>query len=434
MNIELLKSQTEKFFQSAIKWTTSPEFFAQCAIIVSAIFIAFIIANIFKKYLKEPTEPLKGGIVGRLRGFFFRISGILFPLLSVLLLGLAIELSNRVVQQSGLVRIVQGLAIVVLIYLIATKHIKSAAVKKFIKWVVLPIAVLYVLLWLDNVTSYLEAISFQVGNIKLSLYAVVRLLIFGSILFWVGSVSNVKGKQYIRSRDKLEARAREAYAKLFEIVLFIIIFILLLQVMGINFTTLAVFGGAIGIGIGFGLQAIASNFISGLIILLDRSLTVGDYIELEDGRVGTIRALNMRSTILETFDGKDIMVPNETFITTSFKNWTHQNIKQRYSIEIQVAYSTDIEKLVKLLREVVATHPQVISGPGISLEEQPDAEISGFGDSGIDILIEYWMDGVDDGKNRVGADLNMMIWKAFKENDIEIPFPQREVKILNKTV
>ncbi len=104
-----------------------------------------------------------------------------------------------------------------------------------------------------------------------------------------------------------------------------------------------------GVGLGFGLQAIASNFISGLIILLDRSLTVGDYIELEDGRSGTIRALNMRFTILKPFEGKDIIEPNESFITTSFTNWTHQKKKQRYAIESQVTYNTDIEKLVSML-------------------------------------------------------------------------------------
>lgn len=125
------------------------------------------------------------------------------------------------------------------------------------------------------------------------------------------------------------------------------------------------------------------------------------------------------------------MVPNESFITTSFVNWTHENKKQRYSIEFQVAYDTDVEKLVEVLRETIAQHPQVISGPGASIEEQPDAEISGFGGSGIDILVEYWMEAINDGMNRVGADLNMMIWKAVKANEMQMPFPQREVRILN---
>lgn len=316
-------------------------------------------------------------------------------------------------------------------YAIITQFIETEPVKKFVKWVAIPIAIMHVFGWLDDVTTYLDSIKLQMGNISISLHAIARVLIFGSVLFWLGRISNNTGKQFIRKQEKIEVGTREVFAKLFEIALYVVIFILLLQVMGINLTALAVFGGAVGVGLGFGLQAIASNFISGLIILLDRSLTVGDYIELEDGRSGTIRALNMRSTILKTFEGKDIMVPNDSFITTIFTNWARENKKQRYAIEFQVAYSTDVEKLVEVLKETVAKHPQVISGPEYTEEEQPDAEISGFGDSGIDILVEYWMEGIDDGANRVDADLNMMIWKALKEHEMQMPFPQREVRILN---
>jgi small-conductance mechanosensitive channel len=284
--------------------------------------------------------------------------------------------------------------------------------------------------WLDNVVVYLESYFVEIGNIRISAYGVARVVIFGGILFWLGRLSNHAGQRIIRQQSNLDVGTRELFAKLYQVAVLVVIFILLLQVMGVNITALAVFGGALGVGLGFGLQSIASNFISGVILLLDRSLTEGDYIELHDGQKGTIRELNMRSTTLETFDGKDIMVPNEQFITTSFINWTHKNKKQRYAIEFQVAYSTDLRELFKLLREVVSSHPKVLSGPGLPVDEIADAEISGFGESGIDILIEFWMEGVDDGVNRVGADLLLMIWEALKENQIQIPFPQREIKIV----
>jgi len=251
------------------------------------------------------------------------------------------------------------------------------------------------------------------------------------ILFWLGRFSNNFGQQLIRKQKDLDVGTREIFAKLFEVFLLIVIFFVLLQIMGINLTTLAVLGGAVGVGLGFGLQSIASNFISGIILLLDRSLAIGDYIELEDGKTGTIRKLNMRSTTLETYDGKDIVVPNEKFITSSFVNWTHKDPKQRYSIEFQVAYKTDLHALFPLLREAISKHPQVLSGDDVSLEERPDAEISGFGDSGVDILIEFWMEGIDDGPNRVGADLLLIIWDVLKEYVVEIPFPQREIRIIN---
>ena len=202
--------------------------------------------------------------------------------------------------------------------------------------------------------------------------------------------------------------------------------------MGINLTALAVFGGAVGVGIGFGLQAIASNFISGIIILLDRSVSLGDYIELEDGRTGTVRQLSMRSTTLETYDGKDIVVPNEKFIVETFTNWTHKDKSQRYRVDFSVAYHSDIRKLVEIVKQVVASHPQVFSGEDVPLEERPDCEIDSFGDSGINMFVEFWMEGIDDGKNRVGGDLLLMILEALQENGFEIPFPQREVRVLNR--
>jgi small-conductance mechanosensitive channel len=322
-------------------------------------------------------------------------------------------------------------AVVFMLYSIINRFVEKKFFRTLASWVFLPIALLHIFGWLNGLIAYLESISVEVGNIQVSAYGVARVLIFGSVLFWLGRLSNTAGQQIIRSQQDLDAGTREVFAKLFQIALFFIVFILLLQIMGINLTALAVFGGALGVGLGFGLQSIASNFISGIILLLERSLSVGDYVEMEDGRKGMIRELNMRSTTLETFDGKDIMVPNEQFISGSFTNWTHKNIKQRYALEFQVSYKTDLHFLFDLLRTVVASHPRVISGEQVPIEERPDAEISGFGDSGVDILVEFWMEGVDDGENRVGGDLLLMIWDAFKEHDIEIPFPQREVRVLN---
>lgn len=429
--IEELESYINQLGVRFIEWATSPQFYAQCGMIILSITISFLIANALKNYIpilkNEPTE----GRLYLIRKTIHDTDDLLFPLFSVFTLAITVELSTLVLHQSGLLRIVQGLAVIVLLYTFISHFIKKQIVKTVIKWIGIPIAILQVFGWLDDVSSFLDTIDMQVGNIEVSLFDLARVLVFGSLLFWLGRISNSVGQQLIRNQEDLELGTREVFAKLFEVGIFVVIFILLLQVMGINLTALAVFGGAVGVGLGFGLQAIASNFISGIIILLDRSITVGDYIELEDGRTGIIRQLKMRSTTLETFDGKDIMVPNEQFITTNFINWTHKNKKQRYSIEFQVAYKTDLHKLFEILREVVASHPQVISGDHIPIEERPDAEIAGFGDSGVDILIEFWMEGIDDGPNRVGADLLLMIWDALKEHDMEIPFPQREVKILN---
>lgn len=431
MNMNTLESSLNQFVDKVIHWSTSPQFYAQCGLILLSVIIALSFTYFLRKYSPILRDKPKPGILFFLRKKIYLLRVFLFPLFNIIALGVAVELSQYAVQQTWLVRIAQSLAVVFMLYTIITRFIPNQFIKSMVKWIAIPIAVLQVFGWLDDVSAYLDTLDMQIGDIRISAYALARVIVVGLVLFWIGRISNNTGQQIIRSIESLEVGTREVFAKLFQVVLVVVIFILLLQSMGINLTALAVFGGALGVGLGFGLQAIASNFISGIIMLLDRSITVGDYIELEDGQTGIIRELKMRSTTLETFDGKDIMVPNERFITTSFINWTHKNKKQRYAINFQVAYKTDLDKLFSLLREVVASHPQVLSGPDLPVEERPDAEIAGFGDSGVDILIEFWMEGIDDGKNRVGADLLHMIWNAFKENDIEIPFPQREVKVLN---
>jgi len=431
MNIETLEQWAEAALARAAEWTTSPQFYAQIAAIVLAIVLSYSLARLLLRYAVMLREPPQPGPLYQLRRRIHQLGELLFPLLNILALGFAMEGARWAVQQDWLVRLAQGLAVVYLLYSFVSRFVANALVRKLLVWIGVPIALLQVFGWLDEVVGYLDGIRLQVGNIDLSAYGLVRVLLFGAVLFWLGRVSNVTGQQLIRRQEDLDVGTREVFAKLFEVAVFFVVFLLLLQVMGINLTALAVFGGALGVGLGFGLQAIASNFISGIIILLDRSVTVGDYVELEDGRAGVVRQMGMRSTAVETFDGKDIMVPNEKFITSYFVNWTHKNKKQRYSLNFSVAYSTDLHQLFAIIREVLASHPQVLSGEELPIEERPDAEIESFGDSGINILVEFWMEGIDDGRNRVGADLLLMIWDALREHGITIPFPQREVRVLN---
>lgn len=430
MDITRIQQQAEQLFARLVDWVTSPAFYAQLGFIIVAIILAYAFSLLLRRHSPLLREAPREGPLHFLRNGIYQARDLLFPLFVILIMTAAVDLSEYVLRQAWLVRIAEGLAVVLMIYSVISRFIANRLVQSLVKWIAIPIAILQIFGLLDNAVGYLESQFVEIGNIRISAYGVVRVIIFGALLFWLGRISNKVGQRVIRQQANLEIGTREIFAKLYQVGLFVVIFILLLQVMGVNITALAVFGGALGVGLGFGLQSIASNFISGVILLLDRSLAVGDYIELEDGRVGTIRQLNMRSTTLETYDGKDIMVPNEQFITSSFTNWTHKNKKQRYSLELQVAYSTDLHTLFPLLREVVSSHPQVLSGPQLPVEERADAEIKSFGESGVNILIEFWMEGIDDGEHRVGADLLMMIWDTLKEHKVEIPFPQREVKIV----
>lgn len=427
-------AEFEQFWETAVAsastWATSPQFYVQLGAIALAVVLAYVLSGIIKRAVGVFKEEPRPGRLERVRAGLYRSQALLFPLLVLFFLGIGVGVANANVDQTWLIRIARGVAVVMLAFAFISNFVASRFIRVLTKWVGIPIALLHVFGFLTPATEYLDTIALSVGDIHLSLYTFLRTLIFGTVLFWLGSASNSVGKQAIRSQQNLDAGSREVFAKLFEIALFVIVFLLLLQVMGINLTALAVFGGALGVGLGFGLQQIASNFISGIIILLDRSVTIGDFIELEDGRSGRLRDLNMRYGVIETYDGKDVMVPNEAFITSSYTNWTHKDPRQRYPINLQVAYSTDLDLLFDNIRQICAEHPMVLSGDDLPIEFQPDAEIAGFGDSGIDILVEFWMEGIDDGPNRVGADLMHSIWRSIQEHGMQIPFPQREVRII----
>ncbi|MBT3808550.1 MAG: mechanosensitive ion channel [Rhodospirillaceae bacterium] len=422
--------QLEAAWRDIVVHLGTPEFYSQIGLALVALVSAWVLTVILKGRVRVFRDVPQPGTLHDVRLALHNAHSLLLPIIVVLLLAIATPISLSVVGEAWLVRAVQGVAVILLVYSLASRFIGSTTIVFILKWIGVPIALLFIVGLLDEVTGHLESVSFAVGNIEITLLAVLRTFLFGILLFWFGRVSNATGQRVIRNRTGLDVSTREVVAKLFEIGIYVVMLLLLLNVVGIDLTALAVFGGALGVGLGFGLQQIASNFVSGIIILLDRSITIGDFIELEDGRSGTLRELTMRSATLETFDGKDIMVPNEQFITTTFVNWTHYNQKQRYSLNFQVAYDTDLEAMFEIVRETVQSHPKVITGDDLPIAERADAEIESFGDSGINILVEFWMEGIDDGDNRVGADLLMMIWTALRANDIHIPFPQREVRVL----
>ncbi|MGB3278067.1 MAG: mechanosensitive ion channel domain-containing protein, partial [Pseudorhodobacter sp.] len=172
-----------------------------------------------------------------------------------------------------------------------------------------------------------------------------------------------------------------------------------------------------------GLQQIAANFVSGVILLIEGQTTVGDFVELDGGEAGTIVKMTSRACILETFDGKWIVVPNDHFITTRVVNYSDQGSANRYEAEFSVSYDTDINTVPAIIQSAVEALPFVLSTP-----EAPDCELRGFGDSGIDFAVEYWVSGIDDGKNKYQSKVLFAVWNALKANGIEIPYPHRVVE------
>ena len=265
LTVEDIQAKAMEVLDIIIQWGTSPKFYGQAGAIVVAVILAAMLARMLKKRLPMMAEaPAEGSSFYGLRKFIYDSRDLVFPLLNILLLAVAVEVCVNSVGQSWMVRIAESLALIFLLFNLIKRFIKDSFINGLFRWVGIPLATLHVFGWLDEVTGFLDGISLSVGNINITAFVLARALIFGSVLFWLGRLSNNAGQQAIRKQANLDVGTREVFAKLFEILLFIIIFMLLLQIVGINLTALAVFGGALGVGLGFGLQQIAANFISGI--------------------------------------------------------------------------------------------------------------------------------------------------------------------------
>ncbi|MCF6274824.1 MAG: mechanosensitive ion channel [Robiginitomaculum sp.] len=409
-------------------WLTSPAFLVMVAVVILGYYLArYITKQLVKRvdFLRE--QPLDGKLL-RVKKTAWQLRDLVFPAVLITLYAAASPALQNIpiLGQDWLVKIAQGLAVVFLLYTAIKRFIKHPLIQKLVIWIAIPVAVLKVFGWFDEFQTFMqEDAKLELGNISIPAWTVANILIFGSILFWIGRISNTKGKEVIQKQESIDAGTREVFSKIFEMILFGILFVLLMNIAGIDLGALVVLGGAIGLGLGFGLQQIAANFISGMILLLDRTIKIGDYVVLPDGQEGYVQALNMRSATVETTDGKDIMVPNVTFIENAYENWTHSDPRQRYEVYFSVAYDTNIDMLEDILIPEISKHKSVLQEP-----EKPDLELREFGDFGIKFAIEFWCDGIDDGENKFTSDLNFIVWRTLKKHGIEMPLPQQEIRIL----
>ena len=197
----------------------------------------------------------------------------------------------------------------------------------------------------------------------------------------------------------------------------------MLPVVGIDLTALSVFGGALGVGLGFGLQKIASNYISGYIILLDRSVTIGDLVTIEK-HTGRLSKMTARYVVVRALDGTEAIIPNETVITSTVINQSYSDRKVAVAMPVQVSYACDLELAMRLMLETAQRHSRVLADP------VPGVQIRGFADNGIDLELSAWVDDPEQGKANLRSDIFLGIWREFKAHGIEIPYPQREVRLL----
>jgi small-conductance mechanosensitive channel len=295
-----------------------------------------------------------------------------------------------------------------------------SASEHLITWGAWLLVALYLLGWLEPVAAALEGIRIPLGKQGVSLLdafkALLTLLVFLLTGAWLGSIAT----RGLMASTNLSIGLRVGIAKFVRLFLLLLAGLLALNAVGIDLAALTVFGGALGIGLGFGLQRIAANFVSGFILVGDRSIRQGDVITIGD-RFGIVRELRARYMVVRDRDGVDTLIPNENVISAEVVNWSYSDRAVRLKVPVQISYQDNPRQALALLERAAANHPRVLKDPA------PASRIMAFADSGINLELRFWIQDPEDGINNVRSDLHLEIWDLFNEAGITIPYPQRDV-------
>lgn len=286
-------------------------------------------------------------------------------------------------------------------------------------WIVVA---LHILGWLPAVLAGLDGVALKVGDTRISVLSVIQLVLSVALLWLLALWLSRVIEQRISRSAYVDPGMQVVLIKLSKFALLVLAFLLALNAVGIDLTALAVFGGALGVGLGFGLQRIASNFISGFIVLFDRSIRPGDVISV-DQSFGWVQALHARYVVIKDRDGVERLIPNEMLITNEVINWSYSDRNVRLKIPVSISYDNDPEQALALLEQAARANGRVLDEP------PPGARLMAFGENGIELELRAWIRDPESGMANVRSDINRAIWRLFKEAGIVIPYPQRDLHI-----
>jgi small-conductance mechanosensitive channel len=337
------------------------------------------------------------------------------PYMHVSLLDLAVPLAGS----AALVRIL----VYTLRYVFAPSGV-LAAFERGIALVVWGAFALYLVGVLPVIVDALDAIEFQVGRQRISTWLVLQGLAWATLTvlaaLWVGSAIEAR----LMGTATLHPNLRVVFSRLVKALLIVLAVVVALPIVGIDLTVLSVFGGALGVGIGLGLQRIASNYVSGFILLIERSVRIGDMITA-DQFYGEVKDITTRYVVVRALDGREAIIPNELLITTKVLNHSYTDNKVRHALNVQVAYGADVERALRLMEAIAAEQPRVLKDPA------PAAYLTGFAESGVALELGFWIADPDQGTLGVKSEIGLELLRRFRAAGVEIPFPQREVRILS---
>ena len=417
--IERLVEQAKAFYELSLDYLSSPEVLFQLGIIAIAVVPAWFLSRLVEKKIEGAVRRIHGmpGLLRVIVAFLRRLQWLFIALF----LGIA-YIAIRVAgwpESSSLIYGAMLLSAAWLVISAVSRIIRRKTVAKsfaLVAWVYVAAVLLGVT---DDIRAILESALIPVVGV--SLWQVVTALIGVGILLWVSLKLGVILDNRIQKVEDFTPSLRVLLGKITRISLMVFAVLLGMQLLNIDLTTLTVLSGAIGLGIGFGLQKVVSNFISGIIILLDQSIKPGDTITLDD-TFGWVRELRARFVSVITRDGREYLIPNEDFITTQVVNWSFSNKFVRLDVPFGVSYSSDPHEVIRLAMEAAAAVDRVNS-----LYKPPVCWMTEFGDSSINFLLRFWIDDPQNGMTNIRGTVLLSLWDTFKENDINIPFPHREV-------
>jgi small-conductance mechanosensitive channel len=357
-------------------------------------------------YLAKPLAKVYEAITMRAAGLVRRTGDIQF-----------LRLAFTLVAAAAVIRL--------FVYILRRSFPRSSWIGTFERAIALVIwllVALHVTGVLADLIEMFEAVHIPIGRQRLTLWdllvGAVSVVLTLLAALWIGSVIEAR----LMATTSLTPNSRVVASRLLKALLALVAVLVALSLVGIDLTVLSVFGGALGVGLGLGLQRIASNYVSGFIILLDHSLTIGDMITV-DKYYGAVSQINTRYTVIKALDGTETIVPNEMLVSSPVINHSYTDRKVRVVVKVSVAYESDVDRALQVLVEAARGQPRVLAEPA------PAAFITGFGADGIDLEVGFWIHDPEEGTLGVRSAIARVLLQRFKEERIEIPFPQRDIRI-----
>ncbi len=419
-----------------------PDVFWQLGALAVCLGIAWWLARVLRRHLggrlseRLDERVADGGERARTFGQHARLVGggfsrILFPLLALALVLIARAVLVKFLHVNFLnlaVPLLTAFAVVrALVYLLRTVFSPSGALAASERWIAIAVWIgvaLHFAGWLPELVGAVNEVVFHVGKQRISLWLIMQAAMSVALTLLVSLwLSNVIDGRLMRA-ETLDLSLRVVLGRFIKALLILVAVLTSLGLVGIDLTVLSVFGGALGVGLGLGLQRIASNYFSGFIILLDRSIRIGDLITV-DKFSGAVTHINTRYTVLKGLDGTEAIVPNETLINTPVQNLSFTTRENRLAIQVTVAYDSDLEQVRAIMLAAAAAHPRILAQPG------PVVFLTRFGADGLELEMGFWIHDPEAGSLNVRSELNFAIWREFKAHGVAVPFPQREIRLLH---